>query len=75
MEPNSQSQSAFDTVMDPWVLAATLAQDISAGHFDEMSAPAWRSFFGHLGVEGFRDLDRRSRQLQRQIRDNGVTYN
>ncbi|MDP3135401.1 MAG: circularly permuted type 2 ATP-grasp protein [Burkholderiaceae bacterium] len=61
--------------MDPCALAANLAQGVAEGHFDEMSAPAWRSFFGHLGVEGFRDLDRRSRQLQRQVRDNGVTYN
>lgn len=61
--------------MDPCVLAANLAQSVTDGHFDEMSAPAWRRFFGLLGVEGFRDLDRRSRQLQRQIRDNGVTYN
>lgn len=35
----------------------------------------WRGFFNHLGHQGLRDLNRRSAQLARQIRDNGVTYN
>lgn len=39
-----------------------------------LNAP-WRGFFNHLGQDGLRDLNRRSAQLQRQIRDNGVTYN
>ena len=38
-------------------------------------APNWNTFFGHLGTDGFYDLDRRHANLQRQIRDNGVTYN
>jgi uncharacterized circularly permuted ATP-grasp superfamily protein/uncharacterized alpha-E superfamily protein len=38
-------------------------------------APSWRQFFGHLGHEGFADLNRRTASLARQIRDNGVTYN
>lgn len=39
-----------------------------------LAAP-WQGFFTHLGQDGLRDLNRRSAQLQRQIRDNGVTYN
>ncbi|MDB5847716.1 MAG: circularly permuted ATPgrasp family protein [Rhodoferax sp.] len=35
----------------------------------------WSEFFEHLGRDGFSDLNRRTAQLQRQIRDNGVTYN
>jgi uncharacterized circularly permuted ATP-grasp superfamily protein/uncharacterized alpha-E superfamily protein len=35
----------------------------------------WAEFFDHLGRDGFGDLNRRTAQLQRQIRDNGVTYN
>ncbi|MES3010776.1 MAG: circularly permuted type 2 ATP-grasp protein [Pseudomonadota bacterium] len=35
----------------------------------------WRGFFNHLGHQGLLDLNRRSAQLARQIRDNGVTYN
>ncbi|MDB5896241.1 MAG: circularly permuted ATPgrasp family protein [Rhodoferax sp.] len=37
--------------------------------------PEWSEFFEHLGRDGFNDLNRRTAQLQRQIRDNGVTYN
>jgi uncharacterized circularly permuted ATP-grasp superfamily protein/uncharacterized alpha-E superfamily protein len=38
-------------------------------------AAHWAQFFGSLGTEGFKDLDRRTDNLKRQIRDNGVTYN
>ena len=61
---------------------------VESGHFDEMHgvcmpalagpaplAPEWAQFFNHLGTEGFSDLNRRTAAMQRQIRDNGVTYN
>ena len=35
----------------------------------------WGRFFENLGREGFGDLNRRTIDLQRQVRDNGVTYN
>ncbi|MFC5519328.1 circularly permuted type 2 ATP-grasp protein [Polaromonas jejuensis] len=35
----------------------------------------WTCFFNFLGQDGFYDLNRRRASLQRQIRDNGVTYN
>ncbi|WP_225784215.1 circularly permuted type 2 ATP-grasp protein [Xenophilus sp. Marseille-Q4582] len=38
-------------------------------------APAWAAFFDTLGPEGFADLPRRAVSLERQVRDNGVTYN
>ena len=38
-------------------------------------APNWSTFFNLLGTDGFYDLTHRSANLQRQIRDNGVTYN
>ena len=38
-------------------------------------APAERKFFEHHGREGFHDLTRRTARLQRQVRDNGITYN
>ena len=38
-------------------------------------APHWTSFFNFLGSDGFADLNHRSANLRRQIRDNGVTYN
>ena len=37
--------------------------------------PAWGTFFEALGASGFADLPRRAVSLERQIRDNGVTYN
>jgi uncharacterized circularly permuted ATP-grasp superfamily protein/uncharacterized alpha-E superfamily protein len=47
---------------------------------DSTAAPAgisgvWDQFFTSLGVDGFADLNQRAAQVQRQIRDNGVTYN
>ena len=35
----------------------------------------WSRFFENLGPEGFQDLNRRTVNLARQVRDNGVTYN
>jgi len=37
--------------------------------------PLWSRFFENLGAGGFSDLPRRALSLERQIRDNGVTYN
>jgi uncharacterized circularly permuted ATP-grasp superfamily protein/uncharacterized alpha-E superfamily protein len=37
--------------------------------------PEWSRFFESLGHDGFNDLNRRTANLERQIRDNGVTYN
>lgn len=70
----------------PAALAAALAPPAAAGHFDELRgraspgeagvlAPPWGRFFESLGREGFADLDRRTLNLQRQVRDNGITYN
>ena len=35
----------------------------------------WTTFFNFLGTSGFEDLNHRTANLRRQIRDNGVTYN
>ncbi|MDP3620149.1 MAG: circularly permuted type 2 ATP-grasp protein, partial [Ramlibacter sp.] len=35
----------------------------------------WSRFFDTLGLDGFNDLNRRTVNLQRQVRDNGITYN
>ena len=37
--------------------------------------PTWTTFFNFLGTDGFGDLNHRTANLRRQIRDNGVTYN
>ena len=39
-----------------------------------MAAP-WGQFFDNLASDGLGDLDHRAASLDRQIRDNGVTYN
>jgi uncharacterized circularly permuted ATP-grasp superfamily protein/uncharacterized alpha-E superfamily protein len=36
---------------------------------------AWQSFIQHLGAEGLNGLNTRMGNLQRQVRDNGITYN
>lgn len=66
-------------------MALALAPPAAAGHFDELRgaasptqpslAPAWQEFVSHLGTDGFNDLNRRNANLQRLIRDNGVSYN
>nr|WP_283254303.1 circularly permuted type 2 ATP-grasp protein [Ramlibacter paludis] len=67
----------------PAALAAALAAPAAAGHYDELRGrpagalptPEWSRFFELLGREGFADLNRRTTNLQRQVRDNGITYN
>ncbi len=47
----------------------------SQGNASSALAPAWTTFFNFLGADGFHDLNHRTANLRRQIRDNGVTYN
>lgn len=42
---------------------------------DDSLSPDWTRFFNFLGTDGFYDLNHRTANLRRQIRDNGVTYN
>jgi uncharacterized circularly permuted ATP-grasp superfamily protein/uncharacterized alpha-E superfamily protein len=85
---NDPADSLFgaDAQESPAALAGALAPPAAAGHFDELrgsaSAPAaalpagpWARFFENLGTEGFADLNRRTVNLERQVRDNGITYN
>jgi uncharacterized circularly permuted ATP-grasp superfamily protein/uncharacterized alpha-E superfamily protein len=68
--------------------ALSLSDPADPGHRDELRQPGrdkaageaalnphWASFFEHMGPDGFADLNRRADNLQRQVRDNGVTYN
>lgn len=76
---------AADAQEAPAELAAALAPPAIPGHFDELRGavapapgaltPHWARFFENLGSDGFSDLNRRTANLQRQVRDNGVTYN
>ena len=51
------------------------SQSQSQGGARDPLAPAWTTFFNFLGADGFQDLNHRTANLRRQIRDNGVTYN
>ncbi|HEY8048597.1 MAG TPA: circularly permuted type 2 ATP-grasp protein, partial [Ramlibacter sp.] len=74
-----------DAADSPAHVAASLAARAAHGHFDELRAglaahadglaPAWQRFFDTLGRDGFADLNRRVANLERQVRDNGITYN
>ena len=58
-----------------------LSPKAKEGHFDELRGksesllPQWQTFFEALGPSGLSDLDQRTQELNRQIRDNGITYN
>jgi len=76
--------SLFDQLptASPSEWALSMAVPADAGHLDELRgdgphglAPAWSAFFEHTGSEGLAELNRRADSLQRQLRDNGVSYN
>lgn len=66
--PQSQSQSQSQGTQSQ--SQPILQADTNAG-----LAPHWTTFFNFLGEGGFEDLNHRTANLRRQIRDNGVTYN
>lgn len=55
-------------------MAGASEAPVSIANNQDLSCP-WADFFEQLGPEGFPDLDRRMASLQRQVRDNGITYN
>lgn len=82
MQGQSQSQSQNQTGQAAPMLqlaGAAAAPSPAAEPVDAAPAaslaPDWSRFFNFLGGDGFDDLNHRSANLQRQIRDNGVTYN
>jgi uncharacterized circularly permuted ATP-grasp superfamily protein/uncharacterized alpha-E superfamily protein len=74
-----------DAAESPAQVAAALSPPAAPGHFDELRGAAagprdavsepWARFFDNLGGDGFADLNRRTLSLERQVRDNGITYN
>ncbi len=46
----------------------------SAGASSQL-APHWRAFFDHLDTRDVQSLNQKQKELERQIKDNGVTYN
>jgi uncharacterized circularly permuted ATP-grasp superfamily protein/uncharacterized alpha-E superfamily protein len=49
-------------------------EPVSSANRGRMAVP-WAQFFDNLGADGLGDLNNRATSLERQIRDNGVTYN
>jgi uncharacterized circularly permuted ATP-grasp superfamily protein/uncharacterized alpha-E superfamily protein len=83
--PEDSRNSLFDALSpeSPGDWALSLSMPADTGHRDELRdvddpqalSPHWARFFDHVGTDGLADLNRRADNLQRQIRDNGVTYN
>ncbi|MFM8610557.1 MAG: circularly permuted type 2 ATP-grasp protein [Burkholderiaceae bacterium] len=78
MDADLQS-TPTDAPRTPWQRVSALAAPSPHGHLDELTrrgeASPWPRFFEALGHEGLDELPQRSASVQRQIRDNGVTYN
>ncbi len=74
---NSAAKQARPSVISA---VSRIARPASAGHYDELRpaggklAADWATFFEQADG-GLADMDRRTRELARQIRDNGITYN
>ncbi len=75
--PAAPARTLRDASAAPATVPATAAIPEDAPSTTDRTplAPAWSGFFDRLGRDGFADLHRRARHLERQIRDNGVTYN
>ena len=54
---------------------ATEVNATNLGAIDAVLTGAWSQFFAQSEAQTPADLDQRAASLQRQIRDNGVTYN
>lgn len=66
----------------PDKMPGPLVPKAASGHFDELRGGAaeglsahWAAFFDHPGTAEPQELNLRSASLERQVRDNGVTYN
>ncbi len=80
----SISSAGPDSLEPPSAQALALGCAAAPGHFDELRGdstsgtaltPAWDQFFASFEGKGAHDLNQRAASLERQIRDNGVTYN
>ncbi len=74
-QTQSQSAGLFLAGTEPAFAAPKPAQGPQAETANAPLAKTWTTFFNFLGSDGFHDLNRRTANLQRQVRDNGVTYN
>lgn len=81
-----QSQTQFQASDAPSILPKSGLAEV--GHFDELTASlsisgasradltsSWGKFFEYLSTDSAADMDQRTINLARQVRDNGITYN
>ena len=68
----SQSQSLLSSSQSQ---SQSQSQSAAPGQPANLLSKSWTTFFNFLGTDGFHDLNRRTANLRRPIRDNGVTYN
>jgi uncharacterized circularly permuted ATP-grasp superfamily protein/uncharacterized alpha-E superfamily protein len=77
-QTNTLKSTATPSLVEDIIRLAPKAKE---GHFDELRGnsstllPHWKTFFEQLGPSGLSDLDQRTIELNRQVRDNGITYN
>ena len=77
MSTSTQSQSQSQSAPSSSSQSQTQTQSRSPATSQpgNLLSKPWTTFFNSLGTDGFHDLNRRTANLRRQIRDNGVTYN
>lgn len=72
------SNTQYSSLAEEVTQLAPLAKE---GHFDELHqndsalADHWKTFFEQLEPTGLADLDQKTQELNRQVRENGITYN
>ena len=87
----NESRHSPPTDLDAQAMSWLASQALAApeGHWDELRggatartteadalmSKAWQTFTQHLDADGLDSLNRRMANLQRQVRDNGITYN
>ncbi len=86
----SDTPRPFEHTQEPPELMSWLQLHAPAapdGHWDELRGQlergsssaeldaGWAAFVQHLGPQGLASLSPRMQELQRQVRDNGITYN
>ncbi|WP_108645702.1 circularly permuted type 2 ATP-grasp protein [Polynucleobacter rarus] len=85
----SQSQSSFFKELTTQQQSSNEQYEsvskADATHYDELydseqpGSPTmrahWRDFFGYLQPKGLSDFNARTKEIERQVRDNGITYN
>ncbi len=85
-QPDSSQPAPLTELPPPTTASINALARADAGHYDELRGtaaasdaagltPGWSRFLGHLGGAGAPELNRRAARIERQLHDDGVTYN